>query len=90
MTFAPQFTITNSMTAGLTRIERARGFLEAAHLSDDWIRSMGQRALSIQMLATSFPELNRRTLQRDLKGLIECGLIESGGATNRAKYRLCR
>ncbi|MGE0126971.1 MAG: hypothetical protein AB7U82_02610 [Blastocatellales bacterium] len=26
----PRFTITHKMTAGLTRIERARGFLEAA------------------------------------------------------------
>ena len=46
--------------------------------------------LSIQMLETSFPEPNRRTLQRDLKGLIACGLVVSEGATNRAKYRLCQ
>jgi len=26
--FAPRFTITNAITAGLTAIERARGFLE--------------------------------------------------------------
>lgn len=45
---APHFTITNSMTAGLTRIERARGFLDAAHLSDEWIRSMGRRALLLE------------------------------------------
>jgi len=25
------------MTAAITRIERARGFLEAAQLSDDWV-----------------------------------------------------
>jgi len=45
--FKPTFTITNRITAGLTRIERARGFLEAAclraphrqaTLSDAWIR----------------------------------------------------
>ena len=29
-TFKPKFTITNRITSGLTRIERARGFLEAA------------------------------------------------------------
>jgi len=29
------FTITNCITAGLTRIERARGFLEAATLSEN-------------------------------------------------------
>lgn len=33
MTFAPTFTITNRMTQTITRIERARGFLEAAQLS---------------------------------------------------------
>ena len=39
--FKPIFTITNRITAGLTRIERARGFLEAAALSEAWIREMG-------------------------------------------------
>ena len=33
--------ITNRMTSAITRIERARGFLEAAHLSPEWIREMG-------------------------------------------------
>jgi hypothetical protein len=32
MTFAPKFTITNRMTRAITRIERARGFLEAAQI----------------------------------------------------------
>jgi hypothetical protein len=32
--FKPIFTITNLITAGLARIERARGFLEAATLSE--------------------------------------------------------
>ena len=33
------------MTAAITQIERARGFLEAARLSDDWVRDMGNPAL---------------------------------------------
>jgi hypothetical protein len=33
--FVPRFTITNAITAGLTKIERARGFLEAAISSCD-------------------------------------------------------
>ena len=41
----PKFTITNGIAAALTRIERARGFLEAATLSDEWVRAMGKRAL---------------------------------------------
>lgn len=35
MAFAPSFSITNRITAELTRIERARGFLEAATLSEE-------------------------------------------------------
>src|SRR5207247_65507 len=35
--FAARFTITNAITAGLTAIERAGGFLEAATLSDEWV-----------------------------------------------------
>jgi hypothetical protein len=31
----PRFQITRRVTAGLTRIERARGFLDAAKLSED-------------------------------------------------------
>ena len=44
MLFAPRFSITNAITAALTEIERARGFLEAASLSDEWIDSMRSRA----------------------------------------------
>ena len=47
-TFKPIFTITNQITSGLTRIERARGFLEAATLSEDWVREMGRRALILE------------------------------------------
>ena len=46
--FQPRFTITNCITEALTRIERARGFLEAATLSEDWIREMGTRALVLE------------------------------------------
>jgi hypothetical protein len=45
MAFEPRFTISNAITAGLTTIERARGFLQAATLSDDWQRRTSQRAL---------------------------------------------
>jgi len=41
--FLPRFTVTNTTTNALTRIERARGFLEAAKLSEDWLRRMGDR-----------------------------------------------
>jgi hypothetical protein len=44
-TFNPKFSITNRMTAAIKQIERARGFLEAVRLSDDWVRNMGNQAL---------------------------------------------
>jgi hypothetical protein len=47
MSFAPRFTISNPIAAALTRIERARGFIEAAKLSEEWIRRMGARALAL-------------------------------------------
>ena len=46
--FKPNFTISNRITAGLTLIERARGFLEAAMLSEAWVREMGHRALILE------------------------------------------
>ena len=36
----PAFSITNEMTHVLTKIERARGFLDAATLSQEWIQRM--------------------------------------------------
>ena len=44
MSFSPKFTIANSIAAGLTKAERARGFLEAAKLSKDWIAEIQNRA----------------------------------------------
>ena len=54
--FAPRFTITNPITAALTAIERARGFLEAATLSEDWIGRMSQRALLLETHHTTHIE----------------------------------
>ncbi|WP_291992534.1 Fic family protein [Candidatus Accumulibacter sp. ACC003] len=46
--FQPKFTISNSITAALTAIERARGFLEAATLSEAWVERMSQQALLLE------------------------------------------
>jgi Fic family protein len=70
--FRPKFTITNRMTSGITRIERARGFLEAATLSEVWIRDMGHRALILEAHHTTHIEGTRLTLaqaERLLEGL---------------------
>ena len=64
MAFHPIFTITNRMTAAITRIERARGFLEAAQLSDDWVREMGDRALILEAHHTTHIEGTRLTLDQ--------------------------
>lgn len=62
--FNPKFTITNRMTAAITQIERARGFLEAARLSDDWIRDMGEQALVKEAHHTTHIEGTRLTLDQ--------------------------
>jgi Fic family protein len=62
--FKPIFTITNRITAGLTRIERARGFLEAATLSEAWVREMGRRALILEAHHTTHIEGTRLTLEQ--------------------------
>ena len=64
MSFAPQFEITNSVTAELTRIERARGFLDAAKLSEDWIAGMQKRALVLEAHYTTHIEGTQLTLEQ--------------------------
>ena len=121
--FQPSFRITNRMTTRLTRIERARGFLEAAQLSEDWLATQmdevterGKRAIKADVLAKQHglntrqmaalrfllehgkmtirdyevlcPESHRRSLQRDLKKLLEVRLVTASGSTNQQEYKL--
>jgi Fic family protein len=60
--FGPRFTITNAVAAGLTAIEWARGFLEAATLSAEWVRRMSQRALLLEAHHTTHIEGTLLTL----------------------------
>ena len=62
--FHPTFTITNCITSGLTTIERARGFLEAATLSEAWVREMGHRALILEAHHTTHIEGTRLTFEQ--------------------------
>jgi len=64
MAFEPTFTITNGIAGALTRIERARGFLEAATLSDEWIREMEHRALVLEAHHTTHIEGTQLTLDQ--------------------------
>ena len=63
-TLPPRFSISNTLTAGLTTIERARGFLEAATLSDDWVRRMSQRALLLEAHHTTHIEGTHLTIEQ--------------------------
>lgn len=67
MIFLPKFTITNAITAGLTKIERARGFLDAAKLSEDWISEMQNRALVLEAHHTTHIEGTHLTLEQSEK-----------------------
>lgn len=62
--FQPKFSITNAITNGLTQIERARGFLEAATLSEQWVRAMGERALVLEAHHTTHIEGTQLTLEQ--------------------------
>lgn len=64
MTFRPHFNITDAITDALTRIERARGFLEAATLSDEWVRQMGEKAIVLEAHHTTHIEGTRLTLEQ--------------------------
>jgi predicted HTH transcriptional regulator len=67
-------------------------FVKEYRLSDRQAKALGHilehGSLTIQDFEHLFPEVNRRSLQRDLKELITKGLLLSEGATNKLVYRL--
>lgn len=62
--FEPRFTITSGVMSGLTQIERARGFLEAAMLSDEWVTRMSLRALLLEAHYTTHIEGTQLTVEQ--------------------------
>lgn len=56
MSFKPKFSISISIASSLTVIERARGFLEAANLSKDWIANRQERAFILEAHHTTHIE----------------------------------
>ncbi len=44
--------------------------------------------LTIQDYERLCPQINRRSLQRDLKAMVDTGLLTSEGATNKLVYRM--
>ena len=75
--FSPQYTITQTMLNHLMEIERARGFLEAAHLSSQWIRKMSRNAFLLESHHTTHIEGTQLTLDQSKK-------ILSGGKVSGA------
>ncbi|MDQ3010528.1 MAG: Fic family protein [Acidobacteriota bacterium] len=73
----PRFTITHKITAGLTRIERARGFLEAAQLSEEWLATMRSRALLLEAHHTTHIEGTRLTLAQAEQLLAGKSVVEA-------------
>lgn len=67
MRFSPKFTITLSIANALTSIERTRGFLEAATLSEDWIAKMQARALILEAHHTTHIEGTHLSLDQSEK-----------------------
>lgn len=61
--FKPIFNITNKITSFLTEIERAKGFLEAATLSNSWLEKMQSRALVLEAHHTTHIEGTELTLK---------------------------
>jgi Fic family protein len=62
--FKPKYTITNAIANGLTVIERARGFLQAATISDEWVKAMAKRALLLETYHTTHIEGTHLTLKQ--------------------------
>lgn len=62
--FKPKLSITNLIANDLTAIERARGFLEAATLSDEWVAKMQSQALVLEAYHTTHIEGTQLTLKQ--------------------------
>ncbi|MCC5848144.1 MAG: Fic family protein [Verrucomicrobia bacterium] len=60
----PQFQITNSITEDLSRIDQAKGFLDATKLSEEWLGEMERRALVREAHYTTHIEGSQLTLEQ--------------------------
>jgi hypothetical protein len=87
--------LTTQLTEVRQRGEQAirRDVLIKEHgLSDRQAKALGHileyGSLTIQDFERLCPEVNRRSLQRDLKGMVDVGLLVSEGATNQLVYRM--
>ena len=65
--FSPRYTITPTILNRLMEIERARGFLDAANLSSQWIRKMSRNAFLLESHHTTHIEGTQLTLEQSKK-----------------------
>ena len=65
--FVPKFTISNKINNALLEIERARGFLDAAKLKDEWIKDMQSKALIVEAHHSTHIEGTQLTLSQAQK-----------------------
>ncbi len=64
MVFKPKFTITNELNNALLEIERARGFLDATKINDEWILQMQSEALILEAHHSTHIEGTQLTLDQ--------------------------
>ncbi|MCZ0932741.1 MAG: Fic family protein [Oligoflexia bacterium] len=65
--FSPKFKITRSILNQLMEIEQARGFLKAAHLSNQWIKNMSKNAFLLETHHTTHIEGTQLTFEQSRK-----------------------
>ena len=67
-------------------------FVKENRLSDRQAMALGHilehAGLTIQEFERLCPKVNRRSLQRDLKAMVDLGLLVSEGSTNQLVYRM--
>ena len=72
-------------------MERSARRIQKYGLNDRQSRAvdylMQNDKLTIQDYEALFPEVNRRTLQRDLKAMLDKGILMSRGATHHQEYQ---
>lgn len=64
MPFQPRYSISDATATNLAKIERARGFLEGATLSEEWIDRMRRRALILEAHHTTHIEGTQLTVEQ--------------------------
>ena len=89
MSFQPNFSISIPIASALTSIERARGFLEASTLSEEWIAKMQARAFLLEAHHTTHIEgthLNLDQSKKLLAGEVTTN-VDSDDARELLNYR---